>query len=97
MHGGGLRRMGSVRDGCKGWHRRGGMGEAIWVMDNTNWEGRMGGADNSSEITGSGAGFAGMPPYPGMPNGRGGGAESEGRPTTAAKRMEMSPIWRCMP
>lgn len=81
-----------VKDGTGG-----GMGEAIWVMDNTNWEGRMGGADNSFEITGSEAGIAGMPPYPGMPNGRGGGAESEGRPTTAAKRMEMSPIWRCMP
>lgn len=60
-------------------------------------DGRAGGAESSYEITGPETGRAGRPPYPGMPNYRSGSAEEDGQLLTVAKRMEISPIWHCMP
>ena len=60
-------------------------------------EGRASDAESRSEITGPVAGSMGMPPYPGMLNCSNDGVEDEGRFSMAARRIEMSPIWCCMP
>lgn len=60
-------------------------GKGIWVMGTPVEGGNVG-----SEMVGSDAGRAGMPPYPGSPY-RKGCDEDPGRPSSAVTRRDSSP------
>jgi len=54
-------------------------------------------AKKTSEMIGTDAGRAGMPPNPIRPCGIGSGAEDDVRLVTAVRRTDNSPIWHCKP
>ena len=59
--------------------------------------GKAGWVVSTSEMTGPEAGSGGIPPYPGRPSEGSGGAEPNGRLSTAATRVARSPFWRRNP